>query len=118
MLEPRAGLGRPGPRALRRGAPTARVLEEAGRAILWQRGRYTGTSRAGRSGRNRGDHQRRSPAGGGPTATRLATVFRDRYLKSALAAESISRGCRSATSFRRICVTPTWYVLEQIQSPI
>src|SRR5690348_15899405 len=71
MLEPRAGLGRTGPRALGRGAPTRRALEEADRPILWQRNRHPGTSRTGRRGRNRGHHQRRSPARGGPAATRL-----------------------------------------------
>src|SRR5262249_43171937 len=76
MLEPGAGLGCPGPRTLRRGAPTDRALEEAGRAVLRQRGRHPGTPRAGRRGRDRGHDPRRSPARGGPPATCLSRLSR------------------------------------------
>ena len=76
MLEPRAGLGRPGSRALRRSAPAHRALEEAGRAVLRQRGRHPGTPGPGRRGRDRGHHQRRTPARGGPAATRHGGLSR------------------------------------------
>ena len=79
LLEPRAGLGHPGPRALRRGGPPHRELEEAGRAVLRQRGRHPGTPRAGRRGRDRGHHQRRLPARGGPTAARPGGLSRTPY---------------------------------------
>ena len=78
----------PGPaaaaRALARSAgvrPPDRGLEEAGRAVLRQCGRHAGPHRAGRRGRDRGHHQRRSPARGGPAATRLGEVS-ERHVRS------------------------------------